>query len=313
MNDGVREEIKRFVDCQETVQLVGEEVLVKNYVISEEADMFGFSLMKSYCEFPFGRVANVNNLELLKNDVNWHNPGSISLMMSSFGIPNTLTDLMTLSDYMSIKKEQQPIFAERHLKTGNRHLVTKQYKEALRFFADALNYDPNSVDAMVGRASALLHLGHLLEANKQMNCIASDIVVGADALTLRKRISDRMYAAGLGAQVRAVSSSSVGVSGITFVDKLRLSLQSDQKGTQSNNNDLVLRDADEVDSDDTSESSQEQNSNKNKKRKKDKKSDRRKSKKSRRSEQDSDSDRSRRRKRSKSDKKSKKKHKLDDE
>jgi tetratricopeptide (TPR) repeat protein len=311
MKDNLCKELTTFADSRRNNHKIDEQTLINgNYLISEEADMFGFSFMKSFCEFRVSRMKNINNLELMKTDDNWNNPGSISLMVRSFGIPDTKNESNVLSDfgnYISIKKEQEPLFAERHVKTGNNYLQSKQYKEALRFFADALKYDPICVGAMLGRASALLHMGQLLEANKQMNCIANDSVVDANVSALRKRISDQLYAAGLGAQVTVVSSSSAGVSGITFVDKLRLSLQSDQT-----NDLLILRDVDELDSS-SSESSREDN-NKSKKKKK-VKSDLRKSKKSsRRSELDSDSDRSRRRrKRSKSDKKSKKKRKRDDE
>jgi len=144
--------------------------------IDEDSDLFGFSLVHDdideSCRSSSSNVSYIDRTKGIKDvikrfqaDNNWFNPKAVDLMCNSYGIDsNNQYDSLLLSrgvglrtnrsTYMTIKLEQNHMFARNLFSEGVDLMHAMRYDDAVKKLSDAIHFNDRFVDAYKQRAQA---------------------------------------------------------------------------------------------------------------------------------------------------------------
>jgi tetratricopeptide (TPR) repeat protein len=270
----------------------------KDYEVLETSDMYGFSCFSSRNDNRNNSSPSLTTFEKFRNDENWHNPASVSLMMETYSIDEPYATFQTKSsfiseikdftqfNYLTIKLDQNRYLSNRYVDEGMVLLKSSQIAESIKHFNTAINYDSSNSDAYFARANAYLRLNDWnnvdfdltksLELNP--NCPATQALLKSVQQYLPKR------------QIPTIQSSSFSdascqpqqdINPKSLIQKLQTALMQD-KATSKHGDDRAAKESSRSsdsssDSDSSSESDSSNTSRHRKKRKREQKHKKRKS------------------------------------
>lgn len=146
----------------------------KDYEILEDSDMFGFSCLHSINRSNLNNRPNVFNS--FKNDENWLNPESVSLMMKSFEISDPYaTFRFKASNQAQIEKDKLGLHEVKYL--HDKFLVDQLYLQANQLFQEgkmsdclsklneAISFEPHDNQVYFLRSNTYLRLHLYPEAH----------------------------------------------------------------------------------------------------------------------------------------------------
>jgi len=157
-------------------------------IIDEDSDLFGFSLVHDDIDAS-RRSGNSQTyakdvIQRFRSDDNWFNSKAVDLMCNSYGIDSTnqYDSLLLLSrgvdrrtnnnnstTYLTIKREQNHMFARNLFMEGANLIRAMKYDEAVKKLSDAIHFNDQFIDAYMERAQAYELLSLQQEALNDYN------------------------------------------------------------------------------------------------------------------------------------------------
>lgn len=145
--------------------------------IEEVADTYGFSLVRT----EDSRTTNAGSsssrkkvtiLEAFRSDGNWNNPASVSLMSRAYGITDeygcfllpAMPELADECNYITIKEEQNSMFAQRRFADGMLHKSKGNIADGIKSLSEAVYFDKAYTAAYLERAQLFVQIGKQMEA-----------------------------------------------------------------------------------------------------------------------------------------------------
>ena len=157
-------------------------------IIDEDSDLFGFSLVHDDID-DSRRSGNSQThakdvIQRFRSDDNWFNSKAVDLMCNSYGIDSTnqYDSLLLLSrgvdrrtnnnnstTYLTIKREQNHMFARNLFMEGANLIRAMKYDDAVKKLSDAIHFNDQFIDAYMERAQAYELLSLQQEALNDYN------------------------------------------------------------------------------------------------------------------------------------------------
>lgn len=157
-------------------------------IIDEDSDLFGFSLVHDDIDAS-RRSGNSQThakdvIQRFRSDDNWFNSKAVDLMCNSYGIDSTnqYDSLLLLSrgvdrrtnnnnstTYLTIKREQNHMFARNLFMEGANLIRAMKYDDAVKKLSDAIHFNDQFIDAYMERAQAYELLSLQQEALNDYN------------------------------------------------------------------------------------------------------------------------------------------------
>jgi len=157
-------------------------------IIDEDSDLFGFSLVHDDIDTS-RRSGNSQThakdvIQRFRSDDNWFNSKAVDLMCNSYGIDSTnqYDSLLLLSrgvdrrtnnnnstTYLTIKREQNHMFARNLFMEGANLIRAMKYDDAVKKLSDAIHFNDQFIDAYMERAQAYELLSLQQEALNDYN------------------------------------------------------------------------------------------------------------------------------------------------
>lgn len=157
-------------------------------IIDEDSDLFGFSLVHDDID-DSRRSGNSQThakdvIQRFRSDDNWFNSKAVDLMCNSYGIDSTnqYDSLLLLSrgvdrrtnnnnstTYLTIKREQNHMFARNLFMEGANLIRAMKYDDAVKKLSDAIHFNDQFIDAYMERAQVYELLSLQQEALNDYN------------------------------------------------------------------------------------------------------------------------------------------------